>query len=333
MASGQDAIGITTTLPIEVLFAAGRRPLDLNNLFVSDESPAALVAFAETKGFPQSACAWIKGIYGAVHKHGIREVVGVVEGDCSDTGALLDVLRSEGVKVHGFAFPHSRRREDLEREIARLTEALGGTLAGAEAQKRELDEIRRLGQAIDERAARFAGPSSVSLFQALLSLSDFLGAPEECRRRLEAWPPDAPLAGKAVRLAVAGVPAILSDLWEVVESCGGRVVFHEIPRQFAMLPAIGKELAISYLEYTYPYDIAARLEDLAREIARRRCQGLLHYVQSFCHRQIHDRLLRERLGIPILTIEADRPGPVDERTRTRIEAFLEQLRGTAGASL
>ncbi len=51
----------------------------------------------------------------------------------------------------------------------------------------------------------------------------------------------------------------------------------------------------------------------------------MHYVQSFCHRQIEDRLWRERAGLPILTLEADRPGKVDERTRTRIEAFIERL--------
>ncbi len=54
-------------------------------------------------------------------------------------------------------------------------------------------------------------------------------------------------------------------------------------------------------------------------------RGLIHYVQSFCHRQIEDRLWRERMQLPILTLEADRPGKVDERTRTRIEAFMERL--------
>ena len=37
------------------------------------------------------------------------------------------------------------------------------------------------------------------------------------------------------------------------------------------------------------------------------------------------RLLREGLKIPILTLEGDRPGPVDGAILTRIEAFLEML--------
>jgi len=48
-------------------------------------------------------------------------------------------------------------------------------------------------------------------------------------------------------------------------------------------------------------------------------------VQSFCFRQMHDRIIRERLHLPILTLECDRPGPMDGRSRTRIEAFLEMI--------
>ena len=41
--------------------------------------------------------------------------------------------------------------------------------------------------------------------------------------------------------------------------------------------------------------------------------------------KLHDRLLRERLRLPILTLECDRPGPMDGRTQTRVEAFIEML--------
>ena len=69
----------------------------------------------------------------------------------------------------------------------------------------------------------------------------------------------------------------------------------------------------------------ARIEDIAEQASRRQLDGIIHYVQSFCHRRIHDRLLRERLKLPILTLEGDKPGPVDKRSLTRLEAFWEIL--------
>ena len=81
-----------------------------------------------------------------------------------------------------------------------------------------------------------------------------------------------------------------------------------------------------YLRYTYPYDIFARIADIAEAVAQRRLDGLIHYTQSFCFRQIQDRLLRQHLNLPILTIEGDRPSPLDHRTRLRLEAFVDVLR-------
>jgi benzoyl-CoA reductase/2-hydroxyglutaryl-CoA dehydratase subunit BcrC/BadD/HgdB len=54
--------------------------------------------------------------------------------------------------------------------------------------------------------------------------------------------------------------------------------------------------------------------------------GIIHYVQSFCFRQIEDLIVRKRFKLPILTLEGDRPGPLDARTRIRIEGFVEMIR-------
>ena len=61
-----NTIGITATVPVEVLLAAGAVPLDLNNVFITAEDPASLVAEAEHRGFPMNCCAWIKGLYATV---------------------------------------------------------------------------------------------------------------------------------------------------------------------------------------------------------------------------------------------------------------------------
>lgn len=322
-------VGITTTIPVEILYAAGRVPVDLNNVFVADPEAGDFVSFAERKGFPQSTCAWTKGLYAAVHRLGIKEVVGVMEGDCSNTTALCEILESEGITIHPFCFPFSRRHDDIERELARFAGAMGTTLDKAEEWKIRLDEIRTLAGRLQEIAASGA-VSSGDLFSGLLNTSDFFGDPEKCRsdleellRRYESAETD----NSRIRLSCVGVPTILSNLWDLLETNGARVVDHEVPRQFALLDGIGKGLAETYRLFTYPYDVFARFDDVFSIAKSRGVRGILHYVQSFCHRQLTDRLWRERSPLPILTVEADRPGKVDERTRTRIEAFLERLSG------
>ncbi|MEJ2224805.1 MAG: 2-hydroxyacyl-CoA dehydratase [Syntrophobacterales bacterium] len=98
-----------------------------------------------------------------------------------------------------------------------------------------------------------------------------------------------------------------------------------MPRQFSM-PHDTNGLVEQYWRYTYPYDIIGRLADLADAVAIRRLDGLIHYTQSFCFRQMFDQTLREHLPLPILTIEGDAPTPLDARTRLRLEAFVDVLR-------
>jgi len=71
-------------------------------------------------------------------------------------------------------------------------------------------------------------------------------------------------------------------------------------------------------------DIAG-LEDIKKEVKRRKIDGLIHYVQSFCFRQIEDTILKKTLKLPILTIEGDQPTPLDSRNKTKIEVFIEML--------
>lgn len=322
-------VGITTTVPVEILFAAGKIPVDLNNIFVANPNAERLVAYAEERGFPQSACAWTKGLYGAIHDRGIREVVGVVEGgDCSNTLALCEILESEGIVVHHFGYPASRRADDLETALERFAACLGTTLNAAEDVKPRLDEVRILAGEIDALAAE-GKVHSEDLFGALLNTSDFFGDPEKCRSTLETLLEKIRARKETdsvpVRLACCGVPTILADVWDVFEKLGARFVDHEVPRQFALLDGIGKGLVETYLAYTYPYDVFTRIGDVEVNARKRGVQGVIHYVQSFCHRQIEDRLWREGLELPLLTLEADRPGNIDERTRTRIEAYMERL--------
>jgi benzoyl-CoA reductase/2-hydroxyglutaryl-CoA dehydratase subunit BcrC/BadD/HgdB len=69
----------------------------------------------------------------------------------------------------------------------------------------------------------------------------------------------------------------------------------------------------------------ARIDDIREEVRRRKVQGIIHYVQSFCHRQLHGVLLSRRLRVSVLTLEFDRPGPLTGQHKTRLEAFVEML--------
>ena len=121
-----------------------------------------------------------------------------------------------------------------------------------------------------------------------------------------------------------GVPPILDDMHDVLEECGARVVFNEVQRQFSM-PRRSGDIVDQYLDYTYPYSIFHRLDDILPELTRRNVRGVIHYVQSFCHRHIEDIVVRNRIPLPVLTIEGETPGAVDARTKLRLQAFVEML--------
>jgi len=320
-------VGITTTVPVEVLFASGHTPVDLNNVFITADEPLAMVESAERAGFPRSLCAWVKGIYTAARRRRVPTVVAVVQGDCSNTHALMEILESEGVRVVDFAYPYKRDHALLEAQLERLARTFGASLEAAERQKQRLDAIRTLVHEIDRLTWENGQVTGAENFEWTVNCSDFRGQPDrfaaEARAFLEeakGRPPSAP----SVRIGLLGVPPICSDLFERLEEMGAQVVFNEMPRQFAM-PGSSATLLDQYARYTYPYDVFFRLDDIERQCRRRRVHGVIHYVQSFCYRQIQDRLIRERLEWPVVTLECDRPGPLDAASRTRLEAFVEML--------
>jgi benzoyl-CoA reductase/2-hydroxyglutaryl-CoA dehydratase subunit BcrC/BadD/HgdB len=332
MAQARPVVGITTTIPVEVLFAAGRVPLDLNNAFIASADPSALVARAERDGYPAAVCGWIKGIYAVTLERGVREIVAVTQGDCSQTHAMAETLQAQGVTVIPFAYPFDRDRALLELQIERLMARLGASWRAVNQVYGDLYEARRIAAEIDELSWTEGRVTGAEAHEWQVSCSDLGGDPRGFTDRARAFLREArarPSAeGDAVRLGLAGVPPIYSDFFEVIEGdLGARLVFNEVPRQFALPWAPETDLVSCYQRYTYPYDIFGRIEDIVAECRRRRVQGLIHYAQSFCFRQIEDLLIKRGVDLPVLTLEGDRPGPVDARTRVRLEAFVEAVGG------
>lgn len=322
-------IGLTTTIPVEVVLAAGLTPVDLNNLFIASPESLSRISQAEAAGFPRTLCAWIKGIYAALKAHPeIATVIAACQGDCSNTQALGEILESEGIAVIHFKFPYPRNREQLAREINELMVRLHADPDAVAKVQARLIPVRQQLRRLDRLTWETGQVTGQENFQWLISSSDFASDLDAYEHNLTAFLHEAgqrPSANGRVRLGFAGIPPIFTDLWNYLEELGAAVVFHEFPRQFSM-PYESNDLVDQYLRYTYPYDIWGRLADLQDAVATRRLDGLVHYTQSFCFRQMFDQTIRDNLNVPILTIEGDRPTPLDSRTRMRLEAFIDVLR-------
>ena len=192
-------IALTATVPVEILLAAGLEPLDLNNVFITAPdparqgdavaSPAALVAEAEHRGFPLNCCAWIKGIYATARRLGVRRVIGVSQGDCSNTHALMEVLESEGVEVIDFNYPFPKDRAALAAALADLAARLGTTVDEAEQVRRRLEPVRAALAEIDRLSWEEDRVSGEENHRWLIGSSDFGGDPEAYGARpRRSWP-------------------------------------------------------------------------------------------------------------------------------------------------
>ena len=321
-------IGITTTVPVEILIAAGYQPVDLNNILVSAPDPTKFVTIAERDGFPLNCCAWIKGIYGVCLDSGINDVLCVTSGDCSNTIMLMEVLKLKGKNAMPFAYPERPNAEEMDYVLEKLAATFGTTLAAAERVRQELKPARDLALKLDELTWKENKVSGGENHLWLVSASDFNGDVAKYKKELEALLDTVakrkPYTNQ-IRLGYIGVPPVYAkELYAYIEKHGARVVFNEVQRQFVM-PQPGKSLAEQYTNYTYPYSINERVADIKTEIKKRRIDGVIHYVQAFCYRGIGDIVMRSSIKVPLLTLEGNAEFYLNGHVKTRIEAFLDMI--------
>lgn len=336
----QKKAAFTTTVPVEVILASGYIPLDLNNIFVSAENPSAFVEKAEFSGFAGSSCAWIKGLYSVLVSPELNKDFGVfiavTEGDCSNAKVLEQIVAMEtGIRTFIFNFPYQRDIAKMRSEIERFADFLGTDYKSCVKVWENLKNLRKKLKIIDETSYLY--PGSVTgeenhLF--LVSSSDFCGDPKEYEAKADDFIKELDKRKRFAdqsrkKIAYLGVPPIV-PIYAFLEERNATVVYNEIQREFAMLdeyPTIEEQ----YTNYTYPYSASFRFEKAIAEIEKRKPDGIIHYVQSFCHRQLEDIILRQLLkkhglNIPLLTLEFDKPAnKIDARVATRIEAFLETI--------
>jgi len=330
--------GITGTLPIEVLLAAGHHVVDLNNLFVGAPSPERLLDDAHRLGFAPTQCAWTRGIVGAaLTEHAVDEVVVVARGDCTQNRLLLDLVPAlGGPPVLPFEFPPeagdvARMRREIERFAARV----GVTWDAVAATYERLRPLREALTEIDRRTWDRPTVSGHENALILVRSTDLGGDPPAYERDvadlLQAARTREP-ATWARRVAFFGVPPIVSDVHDYLEARGAKVVLNETQRDFAQLePAdtIERQYALCY---AYAYSIHDRLARFVPEARRRGADGVVVYLQSFCHHNAElEAVERALTGLPFVVLEADRPSVVDAASRLRLDAFLASLQ-PAGAA-
>lgn len=324
-------IGFTTSIPVEIIYAAKMVPVDLNNIFVTAKSPEKYVENAEAAGFPRSTCAWIKGIYSSVLDcTDIDTIISVVEGDCSNTRALAEVLELKGIRCIPFSYPNSKSYNNLESEILKLLEHFKvDSMDECLKVKQKLDQIRKKLGYLDELTWKYNKATGFENHLWQVSSSDFNGDYITFEKELDDIINEIESRNekkRKVRIGYMGVPPIYSDMYDFLEEVGAGVVYNEVQRQFTMVDSIGTaDLVQTYCNFTYPYSLNGRLEDIKKQIELRDIDALIHYTQSFCFRGIEDIVIRKEIDVPILTLEGDKPGKLDARTRLRIESFIDMI--------
>jgi len=321
-------IGITTTIPQEIVWASGNIPVDLNNILVSSPRRGEFLNRAYIDGFPRTSCPWISGIYGAIREGvSLDALIVVVQGDCSNAHALAETLEDIGLEIIPFGYPYDSDPSVLRAEMFHLANKLGAEWDEVLDTYENLASARELTWLLDDMTWKDDLVTGFENHLWLVSTSDFNSDVHDYKMKISeviARAEQREPMKQRIRLGYIGVPPIFPGLYDDIERMGARVVFNETQRQFS-IPFPNDDLVTAYSRYTYPLSVFRRIEDIQREIERRGIHGILHYTQNFCYRQIEDLIFRRHLKIPILTVEGESNFDLDERTRIRLEAFIQML--------
>ena len=323
-------IGITNTIPSELLIAYGYTPIDLNNIFISDDNYEHYIKIAEEDGFPQNYCSWIKGIYGVCIEKNIKDIIAVVGGDCSNSVVLAEVLKLSGIQINPFAFPITRTLSNIKLQIDSLMNHFGVSIDDIEKVRRRLSPLRDKIIEIDKLTYKSSKVTGWENHLYQVSMSDFNldinKYDADVNQFLETIYKREPIK-HSVRVGYIGVPPITGDIYDFIENIDAKIVYNEVQREFAM-PRHNQAKSIyeQYMEYTYPYDTFYRAEEIKKQIKERDVDAIIHYTQAFCYRSAQHIILKQELGVPVLHIEGDKSRNLDARTKLRIEAFIDMVK-------
>ncbi len=318
-------VGISSTVPIEVIYSAGLIPVDLNNIFIASRSPDELLKLSSGLA-PRAVCCWTRGVMAAAVFLKLKNAVIVTEGDCAHTIPISDILAYHNIKIFSFEYPLNGDRKRLENEIMRFINYYGADIDSCEKIKSEFDRCRLILKRMDELTYKELKVSGFENHLNLISASDFNRNPAVFYEDMKSFLKQVearPSKSVSLRIGHVGIPPVFSDYYDYISSFGSEIIYNETQKQFSLIDCIGLDLCETYRNYTYPYSFSNRLKDIKKAVDERRLDCLIHYVQSFCFHQIEDGILKNELGdFPVLTIEGDRPAPLNENDRLKIESFI-----------
>lgn len=325
-------VAFTTTIPQEYIWAASAIPVDLNNLFILGQSKKFIIS-GEKHGVTRNTCSWIKGLMGAVveYEEEFDTIIAVTEGDCSNNHGLVNLCQHfmPSLKVVSFAYPADRDERKLRYELDKLGEHFGVSYEQAMEIKEKLDLVRERLRVLDILFYQKKNVSATEFQRLMVASSDFGSNVEVYSNKIEELIKLAETSQSNVHpisIGYMGVPTIISNLFGYLEDeLGVKLSYFEVENDFAMLQE-SKDLIEQYQNFNYPYELNRRIIEVEKQIKQRNLKGIIHYAQAFCHRQLDDIIIKNRLSVPVLTIEGDAPGELDMRTKIRIECFVERLK-------
>ncbi len=318
------------------------------------------------KILPRNICPMVKSAYGfkAGRICPYFQVVDFVYGETTcdakkKTWEILDRL----VPTHVMEIPQMKNRrdrtlwlEEVKDFKSKVEEICGKTIAAEDLAGaiRVINDKRRALQRLTRLRAH--NPAPISGKDALLiEQIAFYDEPVRFARKVHELCDEleervaggaGAAAADAPRVMVSGTPMALPN-WKVhnlLETAGAVVVNEEScigTRYFKDLideDITGVEQQLEALTDRYmqidcscftPND--ERVAQVLKEYKDSNAQGILHYSLQFCHtyniEEIKIREACEQEGIPYLAIESDYSPEDVGQLQTRIEAFLEQIRG------
>ena len=314
---------------------------------------------------PRNTCALIKSSFGfklgriCPYVQTSHLIVG--ETTCDGKKKMFEIL-AEHHPVYVMEVPNKKNRASLDLwrsevvDFKQVIEKLTGNKITSDKLARATKLVNARRRALQRLyETRKASPVPISGKDALLvSQVSFYDDVSRCAQQVNAlcdelekrvangegvFPADIP------RILISGSPMAIPNwkLPHIIESAGAAVVCEEscigtraftnlVPETDGTVEAQMKAIADRYMQihcacFT-PND--ERLDDIVRLAKEYRVDGVVHYNLQFCHTyaneavKVEKRLEKE--GIPLLRIETDY-GDDTGQLRTRIDAFLEMIRG------
>lgn len=273
-----------------------------------DARPARLLAAARALDPEGRATVWSGGAAD------LKEIHGALQAELGEA------------RVASFPYPLTPDRGLLTFELERMAASLGlPDLSGAhEVFARDLERRAPLWawEALQGDEAPFPSEAYLATlarwarWPALASAQDLPdpepGADREAR----------------LRLGLVGASELVGDIGARVEALGGRVV-HDEWRAAAAFSRLSDDLVSRYMDLHLAYGLTARVEALRAIERARRLDGWLVITSPFGASNLERVAFTRRLGRPVLALEVQDAGALDEAGLLRLEAFSRRLRDGA----